>query len=277
MNQNTKHFFGGLESLRGIAALIVVIHHTRYAMRLAPNHIFCLKGYLMVDLFFVLSGFVIYHNYSQKINSIKNILRFMALRFGRLYPLHLFFLLLFLGIEIVKYINESRFGISSSPAFGRNNISSFLANFLLIQPFFQLTNKTFNIPSWSIGTEYYTYLLFAILALLFVGKRKFIFASGVVVSLTVLLLSFWAGEGLSSDAGLSMLRCVLGFFAGVLAYQAYTNYHSRIAPWSGGVILGIVLLLVLFFSVDISPKADYLVLPFFALLIISIAAAHSGD
>jgi peptidoglycan/LPS O-acetylase OafA/YrhL len=283
MNPNTKPFFGGLESLRGVAALIVVLHHTQYTVSsvLSP---FFRNGYLMVDLFFVLSGFVIYHNYSQKIGSIRDILKFMFLRFGRLYPLHLFMLLVFLGVEIGEYIRESRFGISphETPAFTLNNMPSLIANLLLAQSFFPSTNKTFNPPSWSIGTEFYTYLVFAFLALIFFRKSKFAFASFVVVSMAILLLSLWAGAGpssdagLSADAGLSFLRCILGFFVGTLAYQAYVNYHPHLARWSEAVVWGVAIFLFIFFILHSHSVSDFIVFPVLALLIASVAAAPSG-
>jgi len=219
----------------------------------------------MVDLFFVLSGFVIYHNYSQKISSIKDILKFMFLRLGRLYPLHLFYLLIFLGVEIVKYISEPRIGLMphETDAFAVNNMTSFMANLLLIQPFFSSTNITFNAPSWSIGVEFYTYLVFAFIVLVFPGKRKFTFASCFAVSLGLFLLSFWMWAGLSSDAGINFLRCILGFFAGTLAYQAYSSYGSYIARWSEAIMWVATIFLFFFLSLHSNSESDFIVLPFF--------------
>jgi peptidoglycan/LPS O-acetylase OafA/YrhL len=277
MNRDSKRFFGELESLRGIAALIVVLHHTHWTNPLTSLRFFR-NGYLMVDLFFVLSGFVIYHNYSQKISSIKDILKFMFLRLGRLYPLHLFYLLIFLGVEIVKYMREPRFGLMphETDAFTINNMTSFMANLLLIQPFFSSTNITFNAPSWSIGVEFYTYLVFAFVVLFCPGKRKFTFASCFAVSLAIFLLSFWMWAGLSSDAGINFLRCILGFFAGTLAYQAYSSYRSHIARWSEAIMWVAAIFLFFFLSLHSNLESDFIVLPVFVLLIVSAAAPSEG-
>jgi peptidoglycan/LPS O-acetylase OafA/YrhL len=70
MNPSSKQFFGGLESLRGIAALMVVFYHIEWTNPLT-HHLIFRNGYLMVDLFFVLSGFVICYNYGQKIGNAK--------------------------------------------------------------------------------------------------------------------------------------------------------------------------------------------------------------
>lgn len=122
MNPHSKRYFGELESLRGIAALMVVLYHVEWSNPLTP-HTFFRNGYLMVDFFFVLSGFVICYNYGQKIYNGKDVVRFMFLRFGRLYPLHLFYLIIFLGIEVAKYIGELKFNLvpSASSAFSLNN------------------------------------------------------------------------------------------------------------------------------------------------------------
>ena len=219
MNPNTKPFFGGLESLRGVAALIVVLHHTKYTMSVTlPRFVSC--GYLMVDVFFVLCGFLFYHSYSLIISGLRDILKFMFLRFGRLYPLHLFFLLIFLGVETAKYMGEP--GVAFTPhetrAFDLNTMPAFMANLLLVQPFFSSANKTFNPPSWSIGTEFYTYLVFTFLVLIFYRRAKFTLVLFIVASLAVLLLSFWQGAGpsadagFSADAGLSFCGASLAFF-----------------------------------------------------------------
>ncbi len=85
----------------------------------------------MVDFFFVLSGFVIALNYQHKIRTFGNLVNFQSRRFLRLYPLHFLMLMVFLGIALIKYVGETRFGLSaavpeSSPA---NDLASFLQIF----------------------------------------------------------------------------------------------------------------------------------------------------
>lgn len=274
MNPNSKRFFGELESLRGIAALLVVFFHIEWANPLTL-HRFFRNGYLMVDLFFVLSGFVICYNYGQKISCIRDIVRFMFLRLGRLYPLHLFFLLIFVGIEFAKYFGESRFGLmpSQTHAFALNNLPAFMANLLLIQPFIVSTNSSFNSPSWSIGVEFYTYLIFAFIVLIFPGKRKFTIASFIVVSLAIVLYSFWGAEGLSPRTGLGFLSCILCFFSGTLAYHAYSRYGRYFAPCCELIVGCITIGLIIFLSLNENSEFNFLVLPLFFLLIIALAAS----
>lgn len=83
----SSHKFTVLDGLRGIAALLVVTRHTEGywgAPWLSHNH-----SYLAVDLFFVLSGFVISHAYAQPLRDARlSARRFMLIRWIRLWPLH---------------------------------------------------------------------------------------------------------------------------------------------------------------------------------------------
>jgi len=122
--------------------------------------------------FFVLSGFVIAINYLDKIFTFKDIILFQKKRFLRLYPLHFIMLIIFLFIEITKYIAEAKFGLNASnKPFTTNNLVSFLANIFLIQNY-TVSNLTFNTPSWSISAEFYTYFLFALIFFLTEGEKK---------------------------------------------------------------------------------------------------------
>src|SRR3954454_8569619 len=94
-----------LTSIRGIAAWWVVVYHFREAL---PGGVptafvaFASQGYLAVDLFFVLSGFVIAFNYFDDFQEFRfsKYISFLGLRISRIYPLHFTMLLLFLSIPL---------------------------------------------------------------------------------------------------------------------------------------------------------------------------------
>src|SRR5271165_686586 len=100
-----------LTALRGIAALWVVIYH--YSVQCFPNldvrpHTYLIhKGYLAVDMFFMLSGFVLAHVYhrpfSESVTS-RQYWRFIAARIARIYPLHLLVLLLFVATALTTHL-----------------------------------------------------------------------------------------------------------------------------------------------------------------------------
>src|SRR5579871_3338787 len=93
-------YLSNLTPLRGIAALLVAIFHFEMAIaRFVPasTTMFFEKSYLMVDFFFVMSGFIILHVYGGdfKYTVAKGSLKkFFVARFARIYPLHFFSLAL---------------------------------------------------------------------------------------------------------------------------------------------------------------------------------------
>jgi peptidoglycan/LPS O-acetylase OafA/YrhL len=161
----------------------------------------------MVPIFFTLSGFVIYRSYSNNLKNFKDVLRFQLLRFGRLYPVHITFLTIFILIELAKWIVSSSLGISSpnSQPFQVNKINAIFQNIFLVQALIPNNIHTFNGPLWSISTEFYTYFLFA-LAMLYLGKYKFyVFLSLCFGSLLLIVSHNDYGYG-------ELLSCYFGFF-----------------------------------------------------------------
>src|SRR5438128_7978147 len=90
------HRFEALDGWRGVCACFVILFHFHgysplYSSGLVRN------SYLFVDFFFVLSGFVISWNYAHRLDTPAGVMRFLVLRLGRVYPLHVFMLLCFVA------------------------------------------------------------------------------------------------------------------------------------------------------------------------------------
>jgi peptidoglycan/LPS O-acetylase OafA/YrhL len=120
---------------------------------------------LAVDFFFVLSGFVIAMNYWE-ISGFQSAWRYGQSRFARIYPLHVLTLLLFLGIEVLKYFGESKWNLAPTfPAFSKNDLRAFVINLLLLNAHGFTDCLTFNGPAWSIGAEATCYVLFGVVVL----------------------------------------------------------------------------------------------------------------
>jgi peptidoglycan/LPS O-acetylase OafA/YrhL len=96
MRDQARHVYVTLDGLRGIAAIIVAERHTRGWF----GHHVLQSGYLAVDFFFLLSGFVIAHAYDQRLRDGMPFIRFMAARVIRLYPLYLIGIVLTAIVEI---------------------------------------------------------------------------------------------------------------------------------------------------------------------------------
>lgn len=221
-------FFVPLESLRGVAALIVVMYHALWINPITSLTFFR-NGALMVDFFFVLSGFVIFHSYGERLSRPADLGKFLWLRLGRLYPLHFAFLMVFVVIELAKYWAQIRYGIvADKPAFTVNGAGAFWSNMFLIQGLSFNAPLTFNYPSWSISVEFYAYIVFAITRIVIGRGAAFIAISALIVvaSAAALLL---AGKWSLADSGngWAFFRCCGGFFLGVLTYLAYRRLTRR--------------------------------------------------
>lgn len=209
-----------LDSLRGIAAIIVAIYHLSIDSFLKNS--FTYNGYIMVDFFFVLSGYVIALNYQDKLLSIEQIIKFQFKRFLRVYPLHFFTLILFLIIELLKLIVEIKFNIvANNPAFDKNNISSFFQNIFLIQNLF-LVEETWNEPSWSISAEFYTYFVFALVVyfLRLAFKNLLFFYLLIAVIIYILLIA-------NIIPNFGFTKCLYCFFIGASCFNLEQFFKKK--------------------------------------------------
>src|SRR5665213_1789416 len=200
-----------LESIRGIAALLVVLFHMpQWNVRLHDIR-FIDNSYYMVALFFVLSGFVMNFNYGNRLHTAGDVAKFQFLRWGRLYPVHVLFLLLAVLTAASSWIAATVFGLNipSGSAFKDASFASFIEQLLLVHSlgFFKIGHP-FNLPSWSISVEFYTYLVFGIMCLIPRYALRLL-AFGVLSGVALMLLCFGAAHiGSFSE----LLQCLAGYF-----------------------------------------------------------------
>ncbi|HWA17663.1 MAG TPA: acyltransferase [Devosia sp.] len=239
-----------LDGLRGIAACIVLFHHVTW-----PSHItgltFVTNGYIAVDLFFVLSGYIISRKYMWAISGGAAALRFVCLRFFRLYPLHLFVLLLFVAFEVAKLVLIRAFGFApgdSAPFTGTESIPLLIANIFLLQSFNVSSFVSWNGPSWSISGEMFSYLVFLIVPLTGLLRMRWLAA---VLALGALGTYVWVGyqsqySNMTSEWG--FVRALAGFAAGVVICLMEKRQEQPIAdsvPWRlDAVVVGAILVLM---------------------------------
>src|ERR1700761_7501775 len=120
--------FRALDSWRGIAALLVALFHLNLVSPIYSLD-FVRNGYLFVDFFFVLSGFVITHGYADRLGTLQGVGAFAFKRFRRLWPLHVIVLAMFVLVESTKAIAAARGASFYAPPFtGATGSSAVLLN-----------------------------------------------------------------------------------------------------------------------------------------------------
>lgn len=250
MSKKAQHFIV-LDSWRGICACMVALLHVMVNSHLYPLPFIRAAGFF-VDFFFVLSGFVIFANYEDRLKKGYSVIKFMFLRFGRLYPLHISILLVFIASEVVQGFlpgisDYTQYAPFSAPG---ETLSDIISQIFLFHALDTETHKAFNSPSWSISAEFYTYLTFA-LALVFFKNRIGIFCAALaILAISLLSLIFSAFPQYYFIEG--FLRCLAGFAAGGICWhihtkQALQNHALSINVWSFievAIILAIYLFIV---------------------------------
>ncbi|WP_162844174.1 acyltransferase family protein [Sinobacterium caligoides] len=206
--------YTSLESLRGIAALLVALFHSVFVS--GSQYPVIAQGIMFVDFFFILSGFVMACAYLEKIQAGLPFRQFFLLRFGRLYPLHLFMLLLWLGYAVLKELLHHQLGMGPGGFFA-GDFATFVSNLLLINSLGVDDDLSWNYPAWSISVEFYTYLIFfAVVGLLARRIKHYYFLLLSVLSYAWL---YWLTEqSLLSTYQYGILRCTGGFFLGVFIF-----------------------------------------------------------
>ncbi|SDE82391.1 acyltransferase family protein [Epilithonimonas hungarica] len=174
-----------LTGLRFYAAFWVFLYHFFPVYTTIPKIVFFEIGYLGVDVFFILSGFILTYVYYDKffVNkiSLRDYYGFIIKRFAKIYPLHFIITLIFIPLLFVgKYIFHQE-TLNVYP-------DTLVNNFLLIHAWSTTDHYSWNFPSWSISAEWFAYVfLFVPLALVY-RKSRVLFLS---ISILVILLFLW--------------------------------------------------------------------------------------
>lgn len=215
--------FETLDGWRGICACMVVLFHFPGYSPINTSGL-VRNSYLFVDFFFVLSGFVIAWNYSSRLGDWNGVKRFLILRVGRVYPLHLFMLMCFLLYETAKYAGSLGQPANSNAFVGENGTLSFLTNALLVHSLNIHQGLTWNGPSWSISTELWTYVVFALVSA-WVGMRNWMLLLAALAA--PLLLMHLSRTGMDTTYDWGLIRCMLGFALGIACHRIYQRWLAR--------------------------------------------------
>jgi len=233
-----------LTGARGVAAWAVVLFHVRLILEGSGGlHGPLSYGYLAVDFFFVLSGFVIWMSWATRVRDggWAAVPGFLRRRIARIWPLHLLMLAGAVAFALVLI------------ATGRNDADQFPfaelpLHVLLLQNWGFTDKLVWNVPAWSISCELAAYLLFPLLVFTVDWRRvpSWALLAGIVAC-AALLHQVFALEGATSLGQLvtkwGVLRCLTEFAAGSMACALWLRWRERpgtpamVAAAIGGALL----------------------------------------
>lgn len=276
-----------LDSIRGIAATSVVVHHlllmptflAAFPHNAWVNCSFFRSAWLLVDLFFVLSGMVMSMSYVEGDFGRFSLRDFMVRRLARVYPLHivmllanLLFRLLRIGLVLAGVV------VAAPAAFEVNNGYSFLLNVFLLHSMGFIDYLSWNAPSWSISVEFYTYLVFGLVILVAQRLRSLWWLyvlSGLIAAGSLYVIVFVLDKGslgLQTDFGI--LRCFVSFFIGVLTVKIVHLLPRKLSPPVQGILQSVAMIasIALVSLVEAYPAASFLAPLTFAVFLGSLLA-----
>lgn len=212
--------------LRGVAALLVVAYHFQFG---AGEHLafetatpFFRRSYLMVDLFFLLSGFIIsYVNDGDRRSSVSagEYRDFIARRLIRLYPLLLFSLVGYLAYRLlITALIHAAHGHMHID-WSMKSLEILGSQALLLYAWLPLPSG-WNVPSWSISAEMFAYLLFPFLVTLHAKWPR-----TALCLLGAIALTFYGAIAMTTGVldiitVIAPFRCIAGFSLGMLLYYS---------------------------------------------------------
>ena len=277
-------FIDSLTPLRGIAALIVVFfHYDAFLMisgfsRLIPLEAssFIARGYLWVDFFFILSGFVICHVYGTKLSAPGEgtIKKYIWARFSRIYPLHAFVMIVLAIHYSVMLVVTPKLAEEWKAFYG---LKEFFLQLFFLDAFGLVDHWGWNVPSWSVASEWWIYLV-AILIIPFLNKNRKVqttvaFALGLLGLLLIHLMDTGSAPGTSLGRIAGTFQCLFEFTIGVSVYQIYKTIRDQQTIWSKDwmmflVVIGVILIL----HFDVYPV---FIIPFFSAFLLC-ASLNTG-
>jgi peptidoglycan/LPS O-acetylase OafA/YrhL len=232
----TKPVIPSLTGLRGVAAMLVVVHH--YFYWCAPASIVSRPEWLDavfatdrfgMTCFFTLSGFVIAYNYLDfgwKQQPLKSTAHFLFLRFSRLYPA----LLVFIGLIVMTRWTSQPYakGFGEWVALHLASVQSWLP--------FKLNgalpdSNVFHV-SWSISTEFMLYFMFALFMVLMVVASRILGAAGAAVPFGLLgVYLLWVVDLAASEPRFEAFVGDLGVPLEPLSHADWKRWFFYLSPY----------------------------------------------
>ena len=267
-NLNSRPRYRALDGYRFIAASLVVLFHYNGDFGLGLERVTpIVKGLsVMVDFFFVLSGFVIATTYAHAMGNFRDYGKFLQRRLARIVPLHLAVLCVFVGLALAL-----KFGLLPANHPEMLALSALPANASLLHAWGFVGHLSFNAPSWSVSAEWLAYLVFPLFLVL--SRRLSLATNLAIVIGSIAAMTLWrnaAGlrEWTEATYDFGALRALPTFFLGVI-FAVLLESSPRLfrAPWLAVHLLFLSAVVTLHFELppEVTIALLALVVPFAAV------------
>lgn len=261
--QNNKTYFHALDGLRGIAAIAVALFHWLLSF----------AGFLAVDFFLVLSGFILAHRYLYSERQV-GAGRFVLSRIARLYPMHLFGLLSYAVVYTLL--------AGSIPRYPDGTLFTFVQQLTMTHNIgLNPHGQTWNVQSWSISVEFWLNLAFICWV-----RRSTSSLGLLMMSIAGLVIIHGMSGGIDTTyqnyfqvINSGLLRGWSSFVLGVLAYRGWL--WAREQEWQHLTIalaelIAILCVLALFFGRGESMKPMQIFAPLVFAAVVTLFALERG-
>ncbi len=255
----TKQHFEILDGLRGVAALAVVTFHFMEMAYSDYSGNFIGHGFLAVDFFFCLSGFVIGYAYDDRIAKM-GVLEFFKSRLIRLHPLVIFGSVL----GLLAFLFDPFGGHIELYSAGKIMLVFVCSVFMI--PFPLVADRAFNLfsfnaPAWSLFWEYVANIVYAFVLCRL--SRRFLLLLTVISAVALCFVGYRAGNLMGGWGGPNFwdgcARIFFSFLAGLLIYRSNWIIKNKLG------FIGLAILLALAFVMPFT-KWNWLTEPFVVLL-----------
>lgn len=218
-----------------------------------------IRGGMGVDLFFVLSGYIIHHVYgltfSQSISQ-KLYLRFLSFRVARMYPVHVFTM----GLMFILYFIALKVFHKTPPDIESYQFTAIVNNLLMTHAWFNFGSP--NIPAWSISAEWFMYLLYPLCAMALF--RLSLFCEYLMLVICLIAVYFLVSLH-------PLLHIVPEFIFGATLYQINSKLHftKKLGGYTG---LALIAAIGITLNLKIDSEAVYVLL--FGFLILALTSEN---
>ncbi len=254
-----------LTSIRAFAIIWIIIYHYHFYMPPLDNWYaqqMIRYAFICLDLFFMLSGFILSYVYFNKFNSKKllkeNAIKFHLYRLSRIYPLHMIVLFTFLILQLLNLLPLAEGDIAhveNLPPNQGDTMTNFLSQLFIVHGFGFGNPINWNLASWSVSTEWLFYIFFPLLAFGFHKIRSNAINCSLLIALCAWLYYYVDGRPLDYNNGIAlygwvadipraMTDCIMGIILGTLYVNRFLEHWKWDAILSAIGVIWIVAVLV---------------------------------